>query len=267
MCKTWQMDALSTAFLGWCRAERVPANTIAARARVLRSIGDAGTADRERVELWWGSRRALSASTRANDLANLRAFYRWALRWEHRRDDPTLRLDAPHVTNGLPRPMSRHDLLALLGTLADDLRRAVALGAYAGLRVSEAAALDWSDVDLETRRLRIIDSKGAKSRAVPLGPILTDHLLPDVGGNVVCAGATPYSAASLQRKVNRAIRAAGVDATFHQLRHRYGTIAYQATGDLVAVGRAMGHSSVVTTQIYAAANDDVAARIASAVER
>lgn len=260
-------DPLSVHYLDWCSAEGVPKNTIAARTRVLRSVGTAGTATRADIEAWWAERRDRSPATRSNDLACLRSFYKWAQRWEHRADDPTLRLDAPKVANGLPRPMSRADLHSLLRALPDDLRRAVALGAYAGLRVSEAAALDWLHVDIETRQLRIIASKGSKSRAVPLGPILLDHLLPDVGGNVVTAGARPFTAASLQRRVNRAIQANGVEATFHQLRHRYGTIAYQATGDLVAVGRAMGHSSVTTTAIYAAANDDVAAKIAAAVER
>lgn len=44
-------------------------------------------------------------------------------------------------------------------------------------------------------------------------------------------------------------------------------MAYQATRDLVAVGRQMGHSSPVTTAIYAAASDDVADAIAEAVAR
>jgi integrase len=75
------------------------------------------------------------------------------------------------------------------------------------------------------------------------------------------------SAATLQRRVNRAMRRAGVSDTFHGLRHRYGTLAYQATRDLVAVGRQMGHTSPVTTAIYAAASDDVADEIAEAVAR
>lgn len=261
------MDALSRAWLDHCEAERVPPNTIAARARTLRSVGNAGTATREDIEAWWRSRADRSVATRSADLSNLRAFYRWAARWEHRDDDPTTRIDAPSVPAGLPRPMSRADLHTLLAALPDDLRRAVCLGAYAGLRVSEAAALDWADVDTETRRIRVEHSKGGKSRLVSISPVLLDHLLPDVGGNVVTAGGDPYSPATLQRKVNRAIRAAGVDATFHQLRHRYGTIAYQATGDLLAVGRMMGHSSPVTTAVYAQANDDVAAKIAAAVVR
>lgn len=261
------MDDLTSTFLAWCAAERLPGNTIAARTRTLRALGNPATATREDVEAWWQTRAALAPATRANDLANLRAFYKWARRWEHRDDDPTLRLDSPKVPNGLPRPVSRADLHRLLAALPDDHRRAVCLGAYAGLRISEAARLDWRDVDTEMNVIRVIDSKGSKSRAIAVSPILLDHLLPETGGNVVAAGGPPQSPATLQRKVNRAIRGAGVDATFHQLRHRYGTVAYQATGDLIAVGRMMGHSSPVTTAIYAQAGDDVAARIAAAVVR
>ena len=138
-----------------------------------------------------------------------------------------------------------------------------------GPRASELCALDRADVDVrdDVTWLQIRHGKGGKSRTVAIGAILVDHLLPDVGGNVVNAGGKAATAAVLQRRVNRAIQSAGVEATFHQLRHRYGTLAYQATRDLVAVGRQMGHSSPVTTAIYAAASDDVADAIADAVTR
>ena len=259
-------DPLSVEWIEHCTQEGVPVNTVRRRAATLRSVAKAGTASREDVEAWWSSRRHLAPASRSNDLANLRGFYRWAIRWEHLRDDPTTRLDAPKVPNGVPRPIARADLLKLLDTLEDDLRRAVCLGAYGGLRVSEAAALSWLDVDVESRRARIL-GKGQKTRLVAMSPILIDALLPDTGGNVVTAGGPAYTAGVLQRRVNRAIAAAGVDATFHQLRHRYGTVAYQATGDLLAVGRQMGHSSPVTTAVYAAASDEVADRIAAAVVR
>lgn len=261
------MDDLSQAHLDHLDAEREPPNTIASRRRVLTSLGNAGTASREEVEAWWATRRDKAPGTRSNDLANLRAFYKWCARWEHRDDDPTRRLDAPKVSKGLPHPTSRTDLRNLLdGALPPDLTRAVALGAYAGLRVSEVAALDWRDVDLEARRARVL-GKGQKWRLVALGVILIDYLLPDTGRNVVTGTDEVHSAAQLQRRVNRAMKAAGIDGTFHSLRHRYGTLAYQATRDLVAVGRQMGHTSPVTTAIYAAASDDVADEIAEAVAR
>lgn len=261
-----QLDDLVTAYHQHMVDERVNANTIKARMRTLRSVGAAGIATREEVEAWWRSRNDRSPSTRKSDLANLRAFYRWAQRWEHRDDDPTRRLDAPTVPKGLPRPIARAELHTLLDTLEGDLRRAVCLGAYAGVRVAEAASLDWSDVDVEARRARVT-GKRQKTRKVALSALLLDNLLPNTGGNVVAAGGKAYSAPQLERKVNRAIKAAGVDATFHQLRHRYGTLAYQATHDLVAVGEQMGHASVVTTSIYAAAADDAADKIADAVSR
>jgi|BarGraNGADG00212_1021973.scaffolds.fasta_scaffold08301_4 integrase len=266
-------DDLSEAWLAWSRSERRPANTVRRRAATLKSIGNAGTATREDVEAWWLRRAYLAPASRHSDLANLHSFYKWCRRWEYRDDDPTLRIDAPHVDPGLPRPMTREDLHTALDALSGDLRRAVCLGAYAGLRVSEAAALDWSNVDLEARQIRVMHSKGGKSRLVPIGPILLDALLPRTGGNVVTGGGggplltsgIPYSASRLAKRVSSAFRRLGIDATFHQLRHRYGTIAYKATGDVLAVSRLMGHANINTTAVYAAANDEVAAKIALAV--
>lgn len=260
------MSELVEKHVNYLEVTGAPPNTIKGRKRVLRLIDHPETATREQLEEWWLTRQHLSPSTRANDLAHLRAFYKWANRWEHRTDNPTLRLDAPKVPNGIPRPISRTDLEKIKHELSPDLRRAVCLGAYAGLRVMEAAALDWADIDLETRRARIL-GKGNKWRTVALGVVLLDELLPNTGGNVVTAGGEQQSAARLERRVNRAIRALDVDATFHQLRHRYGTLAYQATRDLIAVGRQMGHSSPVTTAIYAAASSEVDDQIASAVTR
>jgi integrase len=207
----------------------------------------------------------MEPATRALELGTLHSFYKWCRRWEHRDDDPTLRIDRPRVDPGLPRPMSREDLHKAIDQLyRPDIRRAVCLGAYAGLRISEAAALDWSDVDLENRQLRIMNSKGGKSRLIPVSSILIKELLPNTGGNVV-SGGVPYSTYRLARRVGRAFQSLGIDATFHQLRHRYGSMAYKATGDILAVSRLMGHANINTTKVYAAANDEVAARIADAV--
>lgn len=231
---------------------------------MLRSIGNAGVATREQVEAWWVVRSERTPATRANDLACLRSFYRWCQIWEHRLDDPTVRLQAPKVPNGLPRPITAAELEVLLTKLSGPLRRAVCLGAYAGLRVAEAAHLAWPEVDVDAHRARIL-GKGSKSRLVAFSPGLLAQLLPNTGGNVVTGTSEAYSPAQLDRRINRAIANTGVAATFHQLRHRYGTVAYRATGDLIAVGRQMGHASTHTTAVYSAASDHVADKIANAV--
>jgi integrase len=257
-------DPLSIAWIQWCRNEHIPPNTIARRLATLRSTSNAGVATREDVEAWWAARTSHAPASRANDLANLRSFYRWAKRWEYRDDDPTLRIDSPRVEPGLPRPITDADLHKALDSMPPDLRRAVCLGAYAGLRISEVAALDWADVDLESRQIRVMRSKGGKSRLVPIGSVLFEALLPNVGGNVITGG-EPRCASTLTKRMKKAFRLFGIEVKFHQLRHRYGTVAYKATGDILAVSRLMGHANVNTTKVYAAANDDVAALIAEAV--
>ena len=123
-------DPLSLAWLDWMDGSRIPAHTVARRRVVLRGLGNAGTATRGDVETWWTSRAHLSAATRANDLACLRAFYKWCARWEHRDDDPTRRLDPPRTPRGQPRPMPYDDLWAVLDWCDahghHDMRRAVA---------------------------------------------------------------------------------------------------------------------------------------------
>lgn len=250
------MSNLVDQWLDHLRTRNMSPNTIDTYRRTLRTLRDAEAATADDIDAWWTSRAHLAPASRVNELAALKSFYLWCRRRDHRgpTDDPTYRIEPPKVPKGLPRPVSRADLNRLLDTLPDDLRRAVCLGAWAGLRVSEVAALDWSDVDRETNRIRVT-GKGQKTRLVGLSPLLLDALLPDTGGNVVTAGGRAYAPATLSRRVNRAMRAAGVESTFHALRHRFGTLALATSGNLLAVGRAMGHADPSSTAIYAATSD------------
>lgn len=247
---------LVSMWLNHLASRKLSENTIRTYARTMRTIPDPAAATVDDIDAWWDGRASMAATTRVNELAAVKSFYLWARRHDHRgpADDPTYRIEPPRVPKGLPRPASRADLRTLLDKLPDDLRRAVCLGAWAGLRVSEAAALQWEDVDLETNRIRVT-GKGGKTRLVGISAILLDSLLPNTGGNVVTGGGHAPSAATFQRRINRAIKTSGVDVTFHQLRHRFGTLALATTGNLLAVGRAMGHSDPSSTAIYAATSD------------
>ncbi|GAA4120370.1 hypothetical protein GCM10022215_23880 [Nocardioides fonticola] len=272
------LDPIAQAYLDWCERERVPANTVRRRRSVLRAVPRPGTISRLEMETWWRSRdtfpdgRPRADSSRANELAVLRSFYRWCSIWEHRTDDPTARLLAPTVPSSVPRPAARTELDRIREHVADkpELRRAVILGAYCGLRVSEAARATWGDVDLEFCVLTVV-GKGRKRRRVKVQRSMLDELLPAddrcpvAAVNIVTGTAVPLEPDALRQRANRAFRAAGVDITFHQLRHRYGTLAFQATRDLVAVRDAMGHASISTTAGYAAAATEVQDTIAAAV--
>lgn len=260
------------AFLTWAEQDRNRSPHTIARYRAVLSMvfprfGDPATITEEATEQWWATRYELSPGTRANELACLRAFFKWMTRFDHRAADPTRRLDPPKVPNHVPRAIGQADLNRLLGPLTEDaldLRRAVALGAYGGLRVSEAAALDWRDVDIESRRV-YVRGKGRKERAVALSPVLLDKILPETTGNVVAAGAKGYSGPTLQRKLNRLMERHGIVHTFHDLRKRGATLALSKGMNPAAVKQMFGWSSMETVSHYAVVGDEELDRIAEAM--
>lgn len=259
-------------FLTYCeRDRRRSVNTVNRYRSVLRAVESTGIdlmrADIDDIQRWWDSRLDAESSTRANELACLRSFYKWATRFDHRPDDPTRRLDAPKIPVRVPRPIGRADLERLLELARDDspeMGRAIALGAYAGLRVSEAAGLEWKDIDQESRRI-YVTGKGDKQRVIGLSPVLLDLLLPDTGGNVVTAGGQTYSADTLQRKVNRFIQGNGVEHTSHDLRKRGATLAANKGEPLHAIAAMFGWANIQTVEHYAAVSDEALDRIAAAM--
>lgn len=270
------MEQLIKDFIEWAERDRLrSASTIRRYKSVLDQLIDLGidptTASIKDIDRWWKSRYEMAAATRQNELACLRSFYGWMTRQDHRPDDPTRRIDAPKVDNAFPRPIGRSDLMKALDACdelgAPELRRAIALGVYGGLRVAEAATIDWADVDLDAR-LMYVRGKGRKERVAGLSVKLLDEILPAMpSGNIVLAGAAAYRPDTLQRRVNRHFKSLGIDATFHKLRARYVTQGIAETGDIFAVSRAAGWASIETAKSYAALSDDALHRIADAAAR
>ncbi|NJN68330.1 MAG: tyrosine-type recombinase/integrase [Chloroflexaceae bacterium] len=119
-------------------------------------------------------------------LSALRSFFQWCIEAEHREDDPTARIPwAKRVTN-IPQPLRPsflEQMMHAMDTMTEGLtglqqwqwqrnRRAVLLLLYTGVRISEAAALLWQDVDLSERTVTIRDDKGGKSRTIRMHEVL-----------------------------------------------------------------------------------------------
>src|SRR5262249_33361480 len=104
-----------------------------------------------------------SPGTVGNALTAIRSFCRWMIARDLLADAPTAKIEWPKRRKGLPRPLSVAELRKLVASLVvpDDLdererwnwlrnRCFIFLMLFGGLRISEAAAILWKYVDLET---------------------------------------------------------------------------------------------------------------------
>ncbi len=106
--------------------------------------------------------------SQARTVAAIKCFFRFLLENEQIERDPAQVLRTPRKREALPDVLDRRELARLLETVErDDVwerkhdgkrerdRLLLALFAYAGLRRSELLGLDWTDVDLERRLLKV----------------------------------------------------------------------------------------------------------------
>jgi len=212
--------------------------------------------------------RKLNSRTRYYWIANLHAFYLWALNEGLTDSDPTVAIVRPKQRRTLPRPIGREDLEDAIKAARPQMRAMLYLAAFAGLRVQEIAGLDRDDI-LEAKGLiRVRMGKGAKERIVPLHPDVLEALrclpMPKHGALFVRPRGGRHLPYTVGNAVSRYMRELGIDATAHQLRHWFATECYAATHDIRTVQELLGHSDPSTTAGYIAySHVDAAAAVGS----
>jgi site-specific recombinase XerD len=132
-----------------------------------------------------GATRRPALGSQARTVAALKLFFRFCVENEDLERDPALVLRTPKKREALPDVLDRRELARLLDATERDHvwqkrfpgrrerdRLMLALFAYAGLRRGELLGLDWDDVDLERRLIRVRKAKGGRQRTVPIHPAL-----------------------------------------------------------------------------------------------
>lgn len=190
------------------------------------------------------------ASVRVH-LAAARALFR-ALRWAGVTEADPFADSKPAKDKVAPwdkrSPYSEEEVIALVQHAPLRDRVLILLCAHGGLRISEALALRWEEV--ETGSLLVRVGKGGKSRRVvlsrTLAAALADFRQRQSAGLVV--GGTQEAA---RKRLARIARLAGVESKgFHAFRHYAGTKIAGSLG-LEDAARHLGHSSIETTRVYA----------------
>jgi integrase/recombinase XerC len=202
--------------------------------------------------------------TRALYTSRLDLLFRWLQDEGHRSDLPTKGLPRAKIPRSVPRPIPTEGLFAALACADARTGLMITLTAFAGMRRSEIAQMDRSDVlDDRDPPLLLIHGKGQKERLVPIGPAVAEafarYKLPASGpifpGRQPFPGCQPGTTIrphTVGLLISTHLRACGVDCTAHQGRHTFATRLYQTSGDLRLTQELMGHASPATTAIYAA---------------
>jgi len=228
-------------------------------------------ATRESIDEFLDSRikpngEPISAKTRSCYLTTFSSFFKWGAAHDLIAFDPTLKIERPKVHNGMPNPIPEKALARALEAAKPRMRCWLALEAYAGLRCQEVTFLEHADIKRDEGLIHVRHGKGGRERYVPLHDKIIEALnayAPPTEDGRLWPYVTP---ASVSQQINRFLHGLGITHSAHKLRHRFGTRAYEASGsDLLTTKNLLGHSSVATTQIYAAVSNEAARNAVKAI--
>jgi integrase/recombinase XerD len=215
--------------------------------------------------------RGLKSRSTARCLSCLRSLYRYLLRENQIKEDPTLQIDNPKLGRPLPATLSERDVESLLAAPRLDTPvgfrdRTMLEVLYAcGLRVSELVNLKLTEINLRQGVVRIV-GKGSKERLVPLGEeaiswitryvaesrntLLKQNLNQDIV--FPSNRGSPMTRQAFWYRIKEHARTADIQKKLspHTLRHAFATHLLNHGADLRVVQLLLGHSDLSTTQIY-----------------
>jgi site-specific recombinase XerD len=202
------------------------------------------------------SEQGASRSTFAQVVGALRFLYAITL------DRPEMVPDLPYPREKRRHPvvLSPEEVVRLLNAMANLKHRTVAMVLYgAGLRISEALALELRDIDGDRDVITVRHGKGDRDRQVPLSGVLLTTLRtywrayrPEPFLFPGKDGQGPMGKGTIQKAIRTARVRASIakPVTPHVLRHTYATHLLEAGTDLRVIQILLGHGSLKTTQRY-----------------
>ena len=248
------------------RSERTVETRIRHVRQVARGLGTASPHDVDTDMLMrYLGRQRWAAETRHGYYESLRLFYRWLY---PKGSSPAEWLPVVPRRPGAPRPVPLDVLHEAVAAADRRTRLILCLGACAGLRASEIAAVHGRDVlDDGTGVSLMVAGKGGRVRRVPLADWLARAVVAACNGGGGWCFPSKYGGHLSGAHVSKLAAVVLRDGwTLHTLRHRFATSAYSAERDLLAVQRLLGHASVATTQRYAAPPEDALRRAIEAAD-
>ncbi len=212
-----------------------------------------------------------SSATTTRILASLRGWFVWQRAVGLRHNDPCEGFLSPQKAKHLPQVLTPDEVASMLAVAEKSRDRLIIELLYgAGLRVTELVKLDLKDINMSQGYIRCV-GKGSKERIVPFGSLAMEALKQYLSEPrkttkqkrtaVLNAKAVPLlidlqgnrlSRLVVWQSIKRLALRAKIQKNLspHSLRHSFATHLLEGGADLRSVQELLGHSSVVTTQLY-----------------
>ncbi len=242
-----------------------------------RELLDAVTVMRvDGLKALWRSQGAArtTINTRLDTLQRMLAL---AAEWGYLAKAPKLkRLPSDHEDDGTPRFLNDAEGALLIEHALPQWKTMILIALRTGLRIGELRGLQWGDVNLSTRSIRVARTdpgvrgmeanspKSGKGRTVPMTPDAfrcLSEMFDKQGAKawVWPAGEwrgkkrhRPRSQSGCFQAIADAAKRAGLqDVGWHTLRHSYASGLVMRGKQLKAIQELLGHASIRQTEVYA----------------
>lgn len=156
------------------------------------------------------------------------------------------------VPQTLPKPIDENLISEVLNHASKKEHLIIALLYGLGLRISELSTLTLNDISQEWVEVR---GKGDKARQLPLLQSLFNELEDYIKQEkpkvfLLEKEGEQMTVNQIRYLFNKLFKKFGIKATPHQLRHSYATHMLHNGARISDVSELLGHSSMVSTQIY-----------------
>lgn len=209
----------------------------------------------------------IKSSSITRKMASVKGFFKYICANREINSNPALAISSPKIPKHLPKVISYEEIEKLLKNHLSAKEKAVFELLYAtGLRVSELCNLTIKNIDLKTNILKT-NGKGSKERLVPVGKKAHDAIIEYMKERELIIKTKLGSNADVEhlfinekcKRISRQwvynfIKKQGEtinkSISPHTIRHSFATHLLENGADLRCVQELLGHSSVVTTQLY-----------------
>lgn len=213
--------------------------------------------------------RKNNAATRARKTSSIRSFFHYLTNKKCLLPiNPAEELEVPKKKKALPKFLTLEQSLELLNAVDGNYKERdyciITLFLNCGIRLSELTGLNYSDVQLDERTMKVT-GKGNKERIIYLNDACIDAIkryleVRPVNGVIdkkalfISRQNRRMSPKTVQAMVYKYLEKIGLDSngySVHKLRHTAATLMYQhGNVDIRVLKEILGHENLGTTEIY-----------------